>query len=188
MTARANPNSFCPPDMGGRQGGRIRDYLREVLGTDFKDVRGVGIGLQVALTTTTTSGSDKYQVPSDQELVIFGIQGYLQMPTLDTEPQIVARANVDPSERWFAKSQNCTVQLSIKERSLNVFDQRAVPLSAFTPPVGSALWFPPETPIIISRSLNLEGTFTLTDTDADIVGNSTNYGLLCFGALVSLDR
>lgn len=186
MTAR--PSNFCPPDMGGRQSGRIRDYLREVLGTDFKDVRGVALGLQVALTTTTTSGSDKYLVPSDQELVIFGIQGYLQMPTLNSEPQLVAQANVDPSERWFAKAQNCTVQLAIKERSLNIFDQRAVPMSVFTPPVGSALWFPPETPIIVSRALNLEATFSLTDTTSNIVGNSTNYGLLCFGALVSLDR
>lgn len=186
MTAR--PSSFCPPDMGGRAGGRIRDYLREVLGTDFKDVRGVAIGLQVALTTSTTSGSDKYLVPSDQELVIFGIQGYLQMPTLDTEPQVIAHANVDPSERWFVKAQNCNVQLAIKERSLNIFDQRALPMSVFTPPVGQPLWFPPETPIIVSRALNLEGTFTLASTDAEVVGNSTNYGLLCFGALVSMDR
>ena len=176
---------YCPTAMPGQPPGRIVSYLREVLGISHADVRGVGLAMQAALTNTTP-GTDEYSVPSDQDLVVLGIQGYLQMPTLNTEPTaILSWLNLEPSERWFVKSQNCTVQLLHKDRSLNVFDQRALPLSAITPTVGAAMWFPPEMPLIVPASHKLQATFTLTDSTTAIVGNSTNYGVLLMGALVS---
>ena len=185
--ARENPSPYCPTPNGVQaMRGRIKAYLDEVLGTDFSMVRGVGIAMQAALASTTP-GTDEYSIPSDQDLVILGIQGYLQMPSLHTEPQVVASANVDPSERWFVKAQNCTVQLLHKDRSLSIFDQRALPLSAITPPVGQTMWFPPEMPIIIPGSHRLVATFTLVDSTAAIVGNSTNYGVNLIGALVAKD-
>ena len=186
MSAPLPQDPFCAvPNQ--RPAGRIYSYLGEVLGVDFSMVRGIGIAMQAALSTAITTATDEYSIPSDQDLVILGISGYLQMPTLNTEPQVIAFSNVDPSERWFVKAQNCTVQLTHKDRSLDIFDQRAIPLSALTPPVGAAMWFPPELPIIIPGSHRVVTTFTLTDTTAAVVGNSTNYGLNLIGALVAKD-
>ena len=180
-----NQEPYCPTPMPGRPSGRIVSYLREVLGISHAEVRGVGIGLEAALSSTTP-GTDEYMVPSDQDLVVFSMQGYLRFPTLNSEPTtMLGFLNVDPSERWFMKTQNCLVQLLHKDRSLNVFDQRAIPLSAISPPVGAAMYFPPETPYIVPGGHKLQATFTLQDSTAAVVGNSTQYGILLVGALIA---
>lgn len=180
------PSPYCAPP-GQQPPGRIYAYLSEVLGVDFSMVRGVGIAMQAALSTSILTATDEYSVPSDQDLVIMGLSGYLQMPTLNSEPAVVASANVEPSERWFVKAQNCNFQLTHKDRSLQIFDQRAVPLSALMPPVGQPMWFSPEMPIIIPGSHKLQAEFSLNDSTATIVGNSTNYGVNLIGALVAKD-
>lgn len=176
---------YCPSPVAGRPSGRIVSYMREVLGLSHADVRGVGINLEATLSSTTP-GTDEYMVPSDQDLVIFSIQGYLRFPTLNSEPTLMLGfLNPDPSERWFVKTQNCLVQLLHKDRSLNVFDARSLPLSAISPPVGATMYFPPETPYILPGSHRIQASFTLQDSTTAIVGSSTAYGVLLTGALVA---
>lgn len=163
---------------------RVRGYLSEVLGLSPADVRGVGIRLQASLSNTSPA-TDSYKVPSDQELVIFSIQGYMRFPTLNTEnTAILSYLNLDPSERWIVKSQNCIVQLENIDRSLKIFDNAEVPLGAIMPPMGSPMFFPVEAPMLVPSSHNIRGTFTLQDSTSAIVGNSTVYGILMTGALI----
>lgn len=176
---------YRPTSLPGHPAGRIMSYLREVLGVSHAEVRGVGIGLEVALSSTTAD-NEEYQVPSDTDLVVFSIQGYLRFPTLNTEPtSMLGFLNPDPSERWFVKTQNCLVQLLHKDRSLNAFDNRSIPLSAISPPVGAPMYFPPETPYIVPGGHKLRAEFTLQDSTSAVVGSSTRYGLLLAGALIS---
>lgn len=171
------PPNAMPP-------GKITSYLSEILKLSQADIRGVGIALQATLSSTTPA-SETYRVPSDQELVILSIQGYLAFSTLNTESTaILSYLNLDPSERWFVKTQNCTVALTNTDRNLPVFDNRDLRLSAISPPVGAPMNFPVEAPLIVPAGHNLRATFTLQDSTSAIVSGATVYGLLLTGALV----
>lgn len=164
--------------------GRIAAYLQEILMLSPAAIRGVGLGLSATLSNTS-SGTFTYKVPSDQELVVFSVHGYLRFPTLNSEPQLMMGfLNPDPSERWFVKAQNCSVSLTNIDRSLPVFDAQDVPLSSLCPPVGAPLYFPLDAPMVVPAGHNLRATFTLQDATAAIVGNATVYGLMLTGALI----
>lgn len=178
----ANAN-YCPPGTA-LPPGRIQSYLAEILKLSQDDVRGVGISLQATLSSTTP-GTDTYRVPSDQELVITTIQGYLAFSTLNSESTaILGWLNLDPSERWFVKSQNCVVGLANQDRNLQIFDNRDQRMSAITPPVGVPMQFSLEMPFIVPAGHTLKGTFTLQDSTSAIVSGATVYGLLLTGALI----
>ncbi len=176
-----------PPNFSQQQPppGRIAAYLQEILQLSPAEVRGVALQLSVTLSNSQAA-TNTYKVPGDQDLVITGIQGFLRFPTLASEPTtgILSYLNPDPSERWFMKSQNCLVSLLNTDRSLEMFEAGATPMSAITPPVGVPLSFPLDMPNIVPAGMNLRATFTLQDTTAAIVGNATIYGLLLSGALI----
>lgn len=164
--------------------GRIRSYLAEILGLSQADIRAVLQGLQAA-PTATSPGVDTYKVPNDQDMVILSMQGYLQFASLNSEPTaLLGWLNLDPSERWFVKAQNCNVQLENIDRSLQVMDARAIPLGSITPPCGAPAYFNPELPFIVPAGHNLRATFTLNDTNTSVVGGTTTYGILLVGALI----
>lgn len=182
-----NNNPFCvTPDGSPPPAGRIASFLQEVLSLSPAVVRGVGVTMSAALTTSTPTGSAKYRVPSDQELVVFACSGFIKFSSLNTEPTaILGWLNLDPSERWFVKTQNCSVGLKNVDRSLDVFDgDGVVSMAAITPPVGVPMYWHPEAPNIFNSSHTLQATFTLGDTTSAIVGNSTTYGLLLTGNLI----
>lgn len=179
----AGMNPYCSPGAGGPPG-RIAAYLQELLMLSPASVRGVGLGLSASLANTTPV-SYTYKVPSDQELAVFSIHGYLRFPTFNTEPSLILSSlNPDPSERWFLKSSNCLVSLTNIDRSLPVFDAQDVPLSSITPPVGAPLYFPLDAPLMVPSGHNIRATFQLQDSTAAIVGNATIYGLMLTGVLV----
>lgn len=184
----ANNPGFCAPPhdpMALRRGpGRIEAYLAEILKLGPAEIHSVGIGMQ-ATPTATAPATDTYRVPSDQDLVVFSLQGYLQFTTLNTEPTaILGYLNLDPSERWFVKAQNCNLKLENTDRNLTVFDARDIPLSAISPPVGAPMYFPPDVPYIIPAGHSLAATFTLNDSTTAIVGSASKYGILLTGALI----
>ena len=179
----ANQGLIAPPGTPPTQA-RVRGYLKEVLGLSPAEVRGgVGIRLQASLANTTP-GTDTYKVPADQELVVFSMQGYMRFPTLNTEPFTVSSANIDPSERWFVKGQNCLVQVVNVDRTLNVFDNAEVPLGSIMPPSGWPMTWPLEAPMLAPSGHILKATFTLQDSTSAVVGNATIYGVMLVGALI----
>ena len=173
-------NVFCPPGAGNR----VRGYISEVLGLSPAEVRGVAVRL-LANLTNTTPGTAKYQIPSDQAMVITQVHGFIRIRDYSAEPTaIFTFLNPDPSERWFVKASNCIVQLENTDRSLDLFDNGEIPLGAITPPVGSPLFFPLEMPYIVPSAHNLQATFTLQDSGTDAVGSATDYGIILTGALI----
>ena len=180
-------NPYCPPPGSpAPPAGRIASFLQEALDLSPAVVRGVGVTLSAALTTTTTQASVKYRVPSDQELIVFSVHGFLKFAAISAEPTaILGWLNLDPSERWFVKTQNCNVGVKNFDRSLEMFDgDGAVPMSAITPPVGSPMFFHPEAPCIFNAGHTIQATFTLGDTTAAVVGGSTTYGVILTGNLI----
>lgn len=174
------PSSYCPP---GSQPQRIASYLAEVLKLSPAELRAVGISLQATLSSASP-GTDNYRVPSDQDLVVFSIEGYLRMPTLATEPASVGNSNVDHDTRVYVKTQNCLVAIENTDRSYKVYDNRDQSLAALTPPYGAPQYFPAEAPLLVPAGHNLRGTFTLQDTTVAVIGNASVYGVLLSGVLI----
>lgn len=167
-----------------QQPGRIASYLQEVLMLSPAEVRGAAIQLSASLANATP-GTNTYKVPGDQDLVITSVRGFLRFPTLNSEPtSILGYLNIDPSERFLVKAQNCLVSLLNVDRSLEMFEGGATPLASMMPPWGTPLDFPLDMPNIVPAGMNLRATFTLQDTTSAVVGNSTVYGLLLVGALI----
>lgn len=177
-------NQYCNIPGHMQPSGTIAAYLQEILKLSPAEVHPVGIALQATLTNTTP-GTEQYQVPSNEELVVFSIHGYIRMVDFSSEPTaIFTFLNPDPSERWFVKTSNCNLKLENLDRSLQVYDNRDIPLGAISPPVGSPMYFPPQIPMVVPAGHKLKATFTLQDSGSDAVGGSTVYGVLLTGALV----
>lgn len=180
-------NPYCgdPNDPNAMPPGRVGSYLQEVLDLSPAVVRGVGVTLSASLSSTSPSNVD-YRVPGDQELVVFSIHGFLRFTALNSESTaILGWLNLDPSERWFVKSQNCTVALKNNDRSLDVFEgDGSIPMSAITPPVGVPMYFHPEAPCIFNAGHLIRATFTLQDSTSAIVSGATVYGIVLTGNLI----
>ncbi|MFA6168565.1 MAG: hypothetical protein WC700_18210 [Gemmatimonadaceae bacterium] len=172
--------SICGP------GNRVRSYLAELLQLSSGELRPVIIPLQATLTTSVLTLSDSnYVVPSDQDLYIYSIAGYLASNALASEPTaMLGWLNLDPSERFLVKAMNCVVQLEDVSRTYKFFEGREATLASIMPPFGSPVQFPVETPIPVSAKHSLKATFTLQDTAAATVGASTDYGVQITGVLV----
>lgn len=178
------PSQFCPPSRNNSPQSRIKSYLEELLQLSPADLRPLQLTLQASLNSTTAGSSD-YKIPKDQDAFIFSMQGFVRMPTLNTEPQtILGYLNLDPSERIYVKTQNCLVQLQNIDRSYTVMEENSLPLSAITPPYGSPLYYPVEAPLVLPAGHTFKATFTLQDSTAAIIGNASNYGISLMGILL----
>lgn len=193
-----NQNIYAARGLGAAQVGvpgvpfvarRVGAWIDEIRQLDSGQVQGVTVALQATLGSATTSGTSTYKIPSNYNLAILQMHAYLRFTALNTEDQtVIGYLNLDPTERWLVKAQNCLVTLDNKDRKLKYIENFAVPLAAFMPPMGYPFVLPPEAPGIVQEDETLEATFALQDTTTDIVGNNTVYGLLLSGALVPLKR
>lgn len=180
----ANTPGFCTPTSA--PGTRVRAYLAELLQISPAELRPVAIPMQVALLSGTTTLSDtNYVVAADQDLYLYSIAGYLSPNDLSAEPTaMLTWLNLEPSERYLVKAMNCAVQMENVTRNYKVFDGREAMLSSLMPPFGMPLQWPVETPFCAPAKHVLKATFTLQDTASDVVGASTDYGILLSGVLV----
>ena len=175
---------FCSPTSA--PGTRVRSYLAELLGVSPAELRPIAIPMQATLTTSVTTLADTiYNVPSDQDLYIQSIMGYISFNALASEPTaMLTWLNLDPSERVLVKAANCVVQLENTTRNYKVFDHREAVLYSLMAPMGMPLQWPVETPLPVPAKHSLKATFTLQDTATATVGASTDYGILISGVLV----
>lgn len=180
----ASTPGFCSPTSA--PGTRIRSYLAELLGISPAELRPVAIPMQATLTSSVTTLADStYTVAADQDLYLYSVAGYLSPNDLSSEPTaMLTWLNLDPSERFLVKAMNCVVQLENTSRQYKVFDGREATLASLMPPFGLPLQWPVETPLSVPAKHSLKATFTLQDTGSDVVGASTDYGILLSGVLV----
>lgn len=177
----------CPPGFKSPASeAGVAAYLAELLRLSPAQLRGVGIDLRKRLGAATLTGNDTYSVPSDQDLVVYGISGYWRSSALATEPALNAAVftQMSPAEMQLARLSNVIATLENKDRNLPVFDARGVYLSAITPPLGSKLVFPVQAPLLFPATHTVKATFTLQDTTAAVVGNDADYGLILEGILI----
>lgn len=161
--------------------GGIAAYLRELLQLSPAQVRGVGILLEKRLSTTTTSGSDEYRVPADQDLVVFQIHPSFHSSALATEPALNPNVSLDYAGLEKARLSNCVVALQNKDRSLAIFDNRSLKLSSLR---DTPLYFPANAPLLVPATHTLKADFSLQDTTPAVVGNPADYGIVLTGCLI----
>lgn len=162
---------------------RIKEYLAALRGLTPADLRSVFVTLQAALTSTTP-GTDDYKVPAGWDFSIFRVHGFLSFNALNTEPtSILSWLNLDVINRYLIKLSNCTARLENKDKNDLFSENRDVFLSAITPPYGSPIDLPPDAPIVVPAGQIIRATFTLQDSTTNIVGNSSDYGLVLTGVL-----
>jgi hypothetical protein len=154
---------------------------RRMSAADF--VRRV-VTLRVALTTTTTTDSRTYQVPTTHKALIMGVRGHLgaMVSTDSVTPAgsggaavTVSTAQVEGLSRW--KAQNCRIQLT-DENSENIIGEgQPALLSTFLAETGGRPFDWEGAPRIVAPGVTLTMTATLISTVAAQVGSSTEYGV-----------
>lgn len=174
----------CIPNLPGKPStvGGIASYLAELLQLSPAQLRGVAILLQKRLGTGTTSGSDEYRVPADQDLVVFQMHSSWRSVALAAEVAINAIFTaMDYSTLERARKANALVSLQNKDRNLAIFDNRAVPLSAMH---DTPMYFPANAPLLVPATHTLKADFSLQDTTAAVVGQDADYGIVLTGILI----
>lgn len=160
---------------------RIADAYVSGQGTK---VRPYVLSLMVALSTATTSASDDDVIPTGFDFDVREVRGFLGFTNWASEPATVGNMNPLAADRVVIKARNCRIKLELKDTEIPftknedlyladilekplVFGDNGVP--RFVIPAG-------ETPKM---------TATLQDTNTNVVGQSTRYGVILVGALIS---
>lgn len=174
----------CIPNIPGKpgHGAGVAAYLKELLELSPAELRGVSVLLEKRLSTGTTSGSDQYRVPADQDLVVYQIHSTWRSSALATEVAVNAvftAFSMDDMER--VRLSNCVVALQNKDRNLAVFENRAMRMNAMR---DTPLYYPAEAPLLVPATHTLQADFSLQDTTAAVVGNAADYSLVLTGILI----
>ena len=167
--------------------GRSKAFINEMRELSAQKLQAVAISLEAALDTTTTSKKDTYKVPAGQDLAVFKVQGYVRRTAMRSESIVtLGGINLWWSELMQAKAENCLASLKNQDRKFEFFDGTSdLPLSSIMAPNGLPLLFDAVAPLMVSENETIESVFTLQDTNANIVGQSTRYGLILSGVLIA---
>lgn len=117
---------------------------------------GVGAGKYAA--------SDSFLTPSTDDIAIYQIQAQWRSAALanETNPNAIFTA-LTPEGLTYSRLSACVAELTLKDRRLEVFDNRALSLGAiFEKP----LYFPKEAPLLLPPGMTLEASFTIDDQAA----------------------
>lgn len=167
---------------------RVKGLLSEYRGLAPDELQAVMIQLQATLGSATTTATNDYKVPGDMDLFVLQMWAFLRFTALDAEDQtILGFLNLTPTERWLVKAQNCTVRVENVDNKNRFTENNDPNLSSMMPPMGYPVVWLPEAPMVVPKGHTVRGTFTLQDTDSDIVSGNTVYGVSLVGVLVPRD-
>lgn len=175
-------NNCLPNFPGQKNPGGIAEYLVELLQLSPAQLIGVSIQMEKLLGAATLSGSTEYKVPSDRDLVVFGIASTFRSNDLDSE--IVTNAIFTAfsyEDMKLIRMANCKVALLNKDRQLKVFDNNDLQLDSL---YKQKLEFPPMAPLLVPATHVLQSTFTLQDSSAAVCGQNAYYGVRLDGVLI----
>ena len=183
---------------GGRD---IKNWIKQFVGKDWKiqfplrddDYRWDVKHIDVVMSTTTTSGTDTYEVPNTHIGLITKISGHLAIQDWSTETQAVsAVGNPSPVDRLVIKGQNCRVRLQNADKGDYIIGgtvgggEKSTLADFMRAAGGEPVAFDP--PHIVSNGEVLEMALDLQDTASDVVGGSTRYGLQMQVLLIRIGR
>lgn len=166
---------------------RVRNFLSEfskpMSGSELgpEDYREVLAVLKSTLSTSTTSGSPTYRVPTTHNLLIHRIVGFVAMNDVSTETLAVSTVgNPSVVDRDLIKGGNCRVDLMNSDRKHKIIDEVNVPLSLFMKAQG--IEFP--IPHVVPAGETVEATLALQDTETGVVGSAAQYGIVLVATLI----
>lgn len=178
--------SGCEPTRPPQnQAEALHAYLKELRDLGPEDYREIAVPLLAALTTSTVTGSDKFRAPSTHNFAITEIRGHILLRDLSTESQAVsAVGNPSFPDRVAIKASNCRLALQNTDRTQKIFETSAqLSIGTFVEFAGGRpMVF--DRPQILPAGENVQVDFTLVDTASDVVGGTTEYGIILIGALV----
>lgn len=176
-------NNNCLPNFPGQKTpGSIVEYLSELLKLSPAQLIGVSIELNKRLSATTLSAAAEYKVPSDRDLVVFGISSTYRSTDIDTEALTNAIFTAfSYQDLKLLRLSNCKVQLLNKDRQLKVFDNNELQLDSL---LQQKLEFPPMAPLLVPSTHILQAVFTLQDSAVATVGIAADYGIRLDGVLI----
>lgn len=156
-------------------------------------VRGVMIPLRKALLAGTTTGEATYRVPQGYNLDIKAITGTLGWTDWGTEAAVdveiaegPAATSLPPLHRMALKASNCQILLEIQDAAVKITEGDQIYLSDILNKV-IPLGRDDAPGLVVPSGDTVKATLTLQDSQANIVGNSTRYGVILIGALVACE-
>lgn len=173
--------------------GKIKEWLHQFsdyVFSDFltvEDYQPVTVILSAALLVGTTSGSDTYQVPNPYTLLVKRVRGHIGFNNYTGETlSITGIGNPGFLDRLAMKAANCAVEFKNTSKKYDIFDNNdntKMRVSDLISQIGGeAVEFNP--PLVVLTAQVLEADMTLNDTNATVVGASTDYGIIVEGVLV----
>lgn len=167
----------------------IRSLLMETRELTPEDYRRATVAMRVALTTSTTSSSRTYKVPSTHKMLIFGVLGHLA-GMVSTDAAIgTANLTTDAQQLALWKAQNCRVQLTNTDDNTNIVgEDQQLSLASLLPIAHGQPLDWKKMPHIVLPGATIQMTATLISAVAAQVGSSTEYGLALDAALVRVKQ
>ena len=152
-------------------------------------VRPAVVTMKKALLSGTTSDSDSFRVPSEEVFLVKEIRGHFSFNALAAEA--LGLTNITPmtvGDYVIGKARNCNISLERADQNLAVTLGSNLCLADILPGAGGqAIRFDEMGPVwVIPPSETLKMTASLISTTAAIVGQSSNYGVMLSGAMLSI--
>lgn len=152
-------------------------------------VRPATVTMKKALLSGTTSDSDTFRVPSEEVFLVKELRGHFSFNAVASEA--LALTNITPmsvQDYVVAKSRNCNISLERADQNLAVTLGSNLCLADILPSAGGMpIRFDEMGPAwVIPPSETLKMTASLISTAALAIGQSSNYGVMLSGAMLSI--
>lgn len=152
-------------------------------------VRPVVVTMKKALLVGTTSDTESFRVPSEEVFLVKELRGHFSNNAVASET--LALGNFTPSnpgDYVVAKSRNCNISLERADQNLAITLGSNLCLADILPAAGGMpIRFDEMGPVwVIPPAETLKMTASLISTAAAAVGQSSNYGVMLSGAMLSI--
>lgn len=182
---------FALQNMVGGLADMHAGYMEALRQADVKKrgrlkVRPAIITLFKALTSSTTTGTHDYRVPGEETFIVKDMRGLLAFTDFNGEAATLGNMNMSPRDWVLAKAANCKVGIKRLDTGVEIVLNGDLPLTSILLELGGApIRFDQNSPgWVVPPGQLLRLTATLTDSG--VSGQSSDYGAVLSGALLSI--
>ncbi len=175
------PLNDCSP-LQTPNAGNLARQLRELQELSTTNLNSIALTLNAQLGANVgagvTTGSDSYQVPPDQALVIYQIQSVYRSNALavETLPALFSAPGME--DLMLTRLSNVLCELSVKDRKLVFFENKSLNLGAI---YKRPLYLPQTAPLLLPPGITLKAAFDAQDATADTLGQNGVVELILSG-------
>jgi hypothetical protein len=162
------------------------------------DYRAMVLPLYTTLSTSQPIGSATYTIPTNMRFRVRSILPHVAPLRVSAEtianPGNFAPQNVagdvfdggDVIDRLYAKAMNCRINIAMQSRAFDLTYNQAFAISDLMAENGQGPSFL-DMPGLILQGTTIDLNAALIDTDADVIGSPTEYGIVLVGAFIRVD-